>query len=218
MKKSNLKNLYVTLISFVAFLLWTLVVLFLDIQAIGPNGSSVGLATLNSYYHNIIGNNMVLYTITDWLGLVPILFMFGFATLGFIQLVKRKSILKVDFNILLLGGVYILIFFSFIFFEIFIVNYRPVLIEGVLEASYPSSTTLLVMCVMPTAIIQFNYRIKSKISKIIIITLVALFTAFMVISRLISGVHWFTDIIGGIFLSSSIVSLYKFACSFKLVK
>jgi undecaprenyl-diphosphatase len=192
----------------VAFVLWTMAVRSIDVQPIGPQGSSVGFATWNRFVHNLTGVHMPLYTVTDWLGLVPFVFVLGFAVLGLAQWIKRKSILKVDGSILALGGFYVAVMAAYVFFEIFVVNYRPVLIEGVLEASYPSSTTMLVLCVMPTAVMQLRRRIRHRtFRRVVSFTLIA-FTAFMVIGRLISGVHWFTDIVGGALLSASLVTLY----------
>ena len=192
-----------------AFLLWTSAIQFVDVQTIGPQGSSVGFATINQFVHNLTGVHMSLYTITDWLSLVPFAFVMGFALLGLVQWIKRKHILKVDYNILILGGFYIVVMAVYALFEILVVNYRPVLIDGVLEASYPSSTTMLVMCVMPTAVMQFNERIKTKILKRLVTSSIIVFVVFMVIGRLVSGVHWFTDIIGGALLSSGLVLMYR---------
>ena len=50
-----------------------------------------------------------LYILTDWLGLVPIGIAFGFAILGLVQLIRRKSLLKVDRDILILGSFYIVV-------------------------------------------------------------------------------------------------------------
>ena len=191
-----------------AFVLWTVLVSYVDVRAIGQNASSVGFSTLNGYVHNLTGVNMFLYTITDWLGLVPIGVAFGFAVLGLVQWVGRKSLFKVDRSILALGGFYIIVLAMYIFFEIVVINYRPVLIDGYLEASYPSSTTMLVMCVMPTAAMQLNVRVKNTVLRRCVILAIAAFTAFMVIGRLISGVHWFTDIIGGALLSAGLVITY----------
>ena len=191
-----------------AFVLWTVLVSYVDVRAIGPNGSSVGFATLNGYVHNLTGVNMFLYTITDWLGLVPIGVAFGFAVLGLVQWVGRKSLFKVDRSILALGGFYIIVLAMYIFFEIVVINYRPVLIDGYLEASYPSSTTMLVMCVMPTAMMQLHARIKSDVFRRCVLISIAAFTAFMVIGRLASGVHWLTDIIGGALVSAGLVITY----------
>ena len=218
MKKRNLRNIGVTIGLFASFILWTVAITILDVQAIGPNGSSVGFATFNGLFHKLTGVHMEIYTITDWLGLIPLCFALGFAILGLVQLIQRKSFLKVDYSILVLGGFYILVIASYLFFEKFVINYRPVLIEGNLEASYPSSTTLLVLCIMPTAMMQLNTRIRNNTTKKVILSLLAIFTAFMVIGRLISGVHWFTDIIGGVLLSTGLVMLYYLVSSLSVHK
>ena len=132
----------------------------------------------------------------------------GFGILGLCEWIKRKNLFKVDYSIVTLGGFYIVVMAVYIFFEMFVVNYRPILINGILEASYPSSTTMLVMCVMPTAIMQFNARIKNSGFKKYVNILITAFIAFMVIARLLSGVHWFSDIIGGALLSSGLVMIY----------
>ena len=202
------KTFYIALGLLAAFVLWTIAVGQIDVQAIGPRGSAVGFASLNRYAHNLTGVHMGLYTITDWLGLVPVAFGFGFALLGLAQWIKRRAIWKVDRSILILGLFYIATLAAYLFFESYVVNYRPVLIEGYLEASYPSSTTLLVLCVMPTAMLQLRSRIqKPVLSKCVCLALAA-FIGFMVIGRLLSGVHWLTDIIGGILLSAGLVMMY----------
>lgn len=193
----------------VAFALWTASVRLVDVQAIGPGESSVGFAALNRYLHDLTGVNMSLYVITDWLGLVPIGVAFGFAVLGLVQWIKRKNLLKVDRSILALGGFYIVVMAVYALFEFVVVNYRPVLINGYLEASYPSSTTMLVMCVMPTAIMQLRSRIKNDILRRCIISAILVFIAFMVVGRLISGVHWFSDIVGGALFSAGVVFIYQ---------
>jgi undecaprenyl-diphosphatase len=195
-----------------AFVLWTVAVRSIDVQPIGPQGSSVGFATWNRFVHNLTGVHMPLYTLTDWLGLVPFVFVLGFAVLGLVQLIKRKSILKVDRSILALGGFYVAVMAAYVFFEIFVINYRPVLIEGRMETSYPSSTTLLVLCIMPTVWMQIRFRVKNRSFRYFAAPAIVLFTAFMVIARLVSGVHWFTDIIGAILLSAGLVLVYA-ACS-----
>ena len=190
------------------FVLWTVLIRFVDVEAIGPRQSSVGFATLNGYIHNLTGVNMSLYIITDWLGLVPIGVAFGFAILGIVQCIKRKSLLEVDRSILTLGGFYIVVMAVYILFEIVVINYRPTLIDGYLEASYPSSTTILVMCVMPTAMMQLRTRIKNDLFRRCVMLTITVFITFMVIGRLVSGVHWITDIIGGALLSTAIVLMY----------
>ena len=203
------KSFIVSMCLLTAFVLWTVAICFVDVRAIGPQGSSVGFAGINGYVHNLTGVHFSLYNITDWLGLVPILVCMGFGILGLTQWIRRKSICKVDHDILILGGFYIITIAAYLLFESVVINYRPVLIGGILEASYPSSTTMLVMCVMPTAIMQLKSRIKNKaVCNIASVTIIA-FIAFMVIGRLISGVHWFTDIVGGALLSTGLVLMYR---------
>lgn len=193
----------------IAFALWTVLILFVDVQAVGPNESKVGLATFNTRIHQLTGVHLALYTVTDWLGLVPIAVCLCFGCLGLYQLIKRRSLCRVDRDILLLGGYYILVIVGYLFFEMAPINYRPILIDGFLEASYPSSTTLLVLSVMPTLVFQVNRRCKHPIVKRTVAILAILFSVFMVIGRWIAGVHWTTDIIGAILLSFGLFKLYQ---------
>ena len=215
MKKEAKFRLFFAVSTLTAFAVWTLLVSIIDVKAIGPNGSAVGFAALNAFVHRITGVNMDLYSITDWLGLVPIFVCISFAIFGLIQWIKRKKIKKVDYSIFVLGGFYVIVIAAYLLFENLIINYRPVLINGFLEASYPSSTTMLVLCVMPTAIMQLKDRIRNKLLFKIITAAICAFIIFMVIGRLLSGVHWFSDIIGGILLSTGLVALYDFAVKLK---
>ncbi|MBQ8150689.1 MAG: phosphatase PAP2 family protein [Clostridia bacterium] len=196
-----------------AFAAWTAAVRCIDVQAIGPQGTAVGFATLNRFFHRLTGVHMTLYTTTDWLGLVPVLTAAGFALLGLCQWIRRKKLLKVDRSILFLGVFYALVIGAYLFFEAFVINYRPVLINGTPEASYPSSTTLLVLCVMPTAAMQLKRRIKDPCLRQCALAGIHAFTVLMIIARLISGVHWLSDIIGSLLLSGGLVMLYRAACS-----
>ena len=207
MEKKNKKVLVLGVTLLATFVLWTVLVRFVDVQKIGPRESSVGFATLNGYIHNLIGVNMSLYTITDWFGFVPIAVALGFAILGLVQLIKRKSLCKVDDGIIALGVFYIVVMAVYILFEMVVINYRPILVDGYLEASYPSSTTILVMCVMPTAAIELKVRIKNTFFRRCVIIAIINFTSFMVVARLLSGVHWITDIIGGALLSAGLVMM-----------
>ena len=216
MKKETKKNFCITMVLLGAFALWTAAVRLVDVQPIGPQGSAVGFSAINGWIHDLTGVHMALYTVTDWLGLVPIGVAMGFALLGLSQWMRRKHLKQVDFSILVLGGFYLLVMAVYALFEVVVINYRPVLINGCLEASYPSSTTMLVLCVIPTAIMQLNTRIKSKILKRCTTFGITAFTVFMVIGRFLSGVHWFTDIVGGALLSAGLVMLYHSITSLEI--
>ena len=209
MNKEQRDTVWSSVCLFVGFALWTVAVLQVDVQAIGPRGTVVGLATVNGSFHTLTGVHMILYTVTDWLGLVPLMFVIGFGIFGLIQWIQRKHILRVDYSILVLGGFYIVVMAAYLLFETVVINYRPILINGYLEASYPSSTTLLVLCVMPTAMMQLHARIKNHTLKRCINLAIVIFVVFMVIGRLVSGVHWLSDIVGGGLLSAGLVLLYR---------
>jgi len=194
-----------------AFILWTVLIQTVDGQPVGVNGTNVGFAAVNTWFHRLTGVHMSIYSVTDWLGLVPIAVCIGFGLLGLTQWIRRKSIAKVDRDILLLGGNYILVILGYLLFEMIPINYRPILIDGAMEASYPSSTTLLVLSVMPTLLFQVNRRAKSQTIRRITAAFVLLFSAFMVIGRLVAGVHWLTDIVGAVLLSAGLYSLYRVA-------
>ena len=212
MKKNTPKSICLSACLLLSFAAWTALVRWVDVQPIGPDGSTVGFATLNQYVHNITGVHLSLYIVTDWLGLVPFATALGFAALGLVQWIKRKSLLRVDRSILALGVFYLAVIAAYVFFEVVVINYRPILIDGRLEASYPSSTTMLVTCVMPTAAMQLKGRIKSRLFGACVIIAITVFIAFMVLCRLLSGVHWMTDIIGGAILSTALVLMYNGAC------
>jgi len=206
-KERKIFTLGVALI--IAFVLWTLLIQKIDVKPLGVNGTNIGFATINTCFHAVTGVNMILYAITDWLGLVPVFVCMFFGGLGLLQLIKRKSLLKVDSDIILLGIYYVIVISGYLIFEMIPINYRPILIDGFMEASYPSSTTLLVLSVMPTLVFQANRRLKNTNFKKTIIIIAEIFTIFMVVGRLTSGVHWLTDIIGSVLLSTGLFCMYK---------
>ena len=191
-----------------AFVVWTVLVRLVDVQAIGPEGSEVGFATLNGWFHRTVGVHMSLYNITDLISILPLAIIAGFGILGLIQLVRRKSLLKVDRDILALGGFYLVVLAVFLLFEVLDVNFRPVLIEGVLEASYPSSHTMLSCTLLGGTILAAWSLFKNKLATILITVAAACLLTATVACRLLSGVHWITDIIAGVLLSAVLVALY----------
>lgn len=210
MNKKQIIYLSLSLSLLVSFLIWTLFVIFVDVKPLGVNSSNIGLSTMNLAFFNLTNTNLTLYTITDWLGLISIAICVGFGVLGLIQLIKRKSLFKVDKDILVLGIYYVIVILMYLIFEMIPINYRPILIEGRMETSYPSSTTLLVLSVAPTLSFEIHKRIKDRKIVILVDIVNISFALFMVIGRLLSGVHWLSDIIGSIILSSGLFVLYLF--------
>ena len=211
MKNKGKKGLAAGVALLLAFIVWTVLILTVDVRPVGQNGTDIGFAAVNQWFHRLTGVHMRIYTVTDWLGLVPIVICAGFGVLGLVQWVRRRRLTQVDLDIILLGAYYILVIIGYVIFEMIPINYRPILIDGAMEASYPSSTTLLVLSVMPTLLFQVNRRSRSDAVKRLTGAFVLVFSAFMVIGRLIAGVHWLTDIVGAVLLSAGLYLLYRSA-------
>jgi len=200
------RNFFISTVFILLAVIFTILVKVVDVKIIGVNESSIGCASLNQFVFETIGVNMIWYHITDWLGLVPIFMAMVYALIGLIQLIKRKSIIKVDKEIIILAFFYIVVISLYVFFENFIVNYRPILMNGFLEASYPSSHTLMTICLCGSSIIVNKKLFNNKITKFVnILSLVIILIT--VIGRLISGVHWFTDIIGGMLIALALLMI-----------
>ena len=208
MKKDGKKLLVAGVSLLAAFIIWTALIQTIDVKAVGQNKTELGFSKLNVSFHELTGVHMTIYTLTDWLGLVPIAVCVGFGTLGLVQLAKRKSLFKVDTDILLLGVYYVLVIAGYLIFEMIPINYRPIPIEGRMEASYPSSTTLLVISVMPTLVFRVYRRVNNTAVRHVIYIFTAAFMVFMTVGRTISGVHWLTDIIGAMLLGAGLYLLY----------
>ena len=191
------------------FLIFTILAKTIDIQAAGAQNSLIGFAALNTSIFNFLGTNNFCYKLTQFFGILAILVAAIFAVTGLVQLIKRKSLFKVDSDLLMLGGVYILLIVVYVLFEKLAVNYRPVVLDEGLEPSYPSTHTMLILTILGTAIrILVNYIKNPKL--LFTTRLGFLFImALTVICRLLSGVHWFTDIIGGVLISLFFITLYE---------
>lgn len=211
MRETARKNLLTGAGLLGVFAVWTLLIQCVDVQAAGPQGTKIGFAAFNILVHRLTGEHLLIYTVTDWLGLVPVFICMGFGALGFVQLIQRRSLLRVDLDLILLGIYYILVIVAYLVFEMIPINYRPILIEGRLEASYPSSTTLLVLSVLPTLVFQVNRRTKNTLLRRAAAGFAVGFSAFMVVGRLVSGVHWATDILASVLLSGGLYLLYRAA-------
>lgn len=201
------KNILLTSVLFIIFGIYTYLVKTVDVKSIGPKNSKVGFASINGWFKGVIGSNMTIYKVTEYLGYLLLLLVAVFGVIGLIQLIKRKSLFKVDREIISLGVLYAAMLVVYVIFEKVIINYRPILIDKVLEASYPSSHTVLSMCVGISFLMVSN-KYFGKYSKVANI-LVTILLVLVLTGRIISGVHWISDIVGGILVSLSLISLFN---------
>ena len=206
------KNRYLIAgISGLAAVILILLIRFVDVRPIGPAGTRIGMSHLNLYVFRLLGASMLWYEITDWLGIAAIITALLFALTGLIQLIKRRSLLKVDKDIIALGGLYLLVIGFYVLFESVIVNYRPIIMPGAFkpEASFPSSHTMLVCVIMGSASMLFNQYIKGDLLRKVLRIICFACIGVTVAGRLVSGVHWFTDIVGGILISTALLALFS---------
>ena len=205
-----MKKLICAAVCLILLLLLILAVKTLDVAAIGPEGTSIGLSRINGAIHEATGVHMLWYKLTNYLGILSILVVAGFALLGVYQLMKRKSLGKVDREILVLGGLYVLLFACYVLFEFVVVNRRPVLLPGDTypEASFPSSHTMLVFVILGSLLTVLGKYVKNRGIYRLLTAICGVLILVAVFGRLLSGVHWFTDILGGILLSAALLFCY----------
>lgn len=204
----NKRNFICTAVLFVMFLVLTVLVMTVDVGAIGPLGSEVGLSTINGNIFERFGENEIWYEITEYIGYAALLVAAAFALTTLVQFIRRRSLAKVDKGLIVLMLTYCLMAAAYIFFEFVVINYRPVLEDGALAASYPSSHTMLVCFIMMSGVLQLDRMVKNMAVGIIAEVIAAAAVILTVVGRLLSGVHWFTDIAAGLLLAATLVMLY----------
>lgn len=204
-----MKKFSISFVLFVCFIMFTAALKFVDVQPVGPMDSEVGFATVNVFVHNLFGQNKVYDRISDFLAVLSLFAACSFAIIGAYQFLQKKSILKVDSSIILLGVTYVFVILIYVLYEKLVINFRPVLEKGVLEASYPSSHTMMILIILGTARTTMERIIHNELVlkglRIVLAVLMVLAVAF----RIMSGVHWFTDILGALFISAAVIQLYN---------
>lgn len=194
------------------FLLFLVLVKTVDVAAIGPNETTVGFSALNGAVRDGIGVHMGWYKLTEVLGILAILVAAAFGVLGLLQLITRKSLFKVDAQILTAGVLYLVVILLYVLFEKAIVNYRPIIMPGETEpeASFPSSHTMLTFVVMGSVTVLLKKYIQNPTLLFVLRTVCGVILVLTVIGRLVSGVHWLTDILGGVILSAALLMWFSY--------
>ena len=215
MNKKTLRNFIITGSMFLLFVIFTLIVAFVDVKTVGPRGSEVGLATINKWFFRLVGVRPVFNVITQILAIVALAVAVAFCGLGVYQAIKRKSIKKVDKDLVIMGIIYLLTAVVYVFFELVVVNCRPIMVGGELAASYPSSHVLLSVVIMGTAFIWVARKAFKEEYKVAAYSIIAAIALIAPIGRLLAGRHWLTDVIGGLLIATTIVMLYYSCINFE---
>jgi undecaprenyl-diphosphatase len=195
----------------ILFAVLILLVKKVNVAAIGPEGTSIGLSDMNKSFHEMTGENHTLYKISEYLGYAALALVGVFGLVGLVQLIRRRSLLKVDHEILALGGLYVVVLGLYFVFEKIVINYRPVIMEGDahVEASFPSSHTMLAIVVLGSTLMVISKYVKNDGLRVGLEMLCIISIVLLVLGRLLCGVHWLTDIIGGVLISGAL--LFAFA-------
>ena len=205
------KSYIISAVCAALFLLMIILIKTVDVADIGPEGTKIGLSSINKAFHELTGLNDSWDKIADYTMLLAFGAGLAFAVLGLVQLIQRKSLLKVDREILLLGGLYVVLGIFYVIFEKVVINYRPEILsdETKPEASFPSSHVMMACVVAGSVIIILGRYIKKAEQRVAARIILSVVMLISVAARLVSGVHWLTDIIAGVLLSCALVFLYK---------
>ena len=214
MKKTLRLGFIISSILLVFFIVFTFLITNINVKAIGPLNSNVGFSFLNEVIFKLCGTNLIFDKLSDIMLIISFLVAICFIILGICQLIKRKSFKKVDSEIYLLGFTYLFVLIAYVVFEVLTINHRPVLVDGKLEASYPSTHILITFTILSTAVFAIKKYIHKKPLKIITTFTLEIIIVLSIVFRLLSGMHWATDILGALLLATTLTSLYK---SFELV-
>ena len=210
MYNENMKRKYwLTIILGVMAVLLTVSLLFIDKKAVGPNGSEVGFAGLNTAVAGNITPSKTWDKISDVLIAGIVASGAIFAVMGLVQWIGRKSFKKVDWNIKMLGVVYAVLALLYVVFEkLIVINHRPLLVNEALEVSFPSTHTLIAVTLALTVVLTLKDYIKNKKVRVALTCGLVLLAIITAMGRILAGMHWTTDVLGGLLYGATLVSLY----------
>lgn len=215
MKKTNAirRNCIFSATFFGLFLLLIVLLCTVDVHPAGAVGNTVGLSHINDAVFDFCGSREVFYDLTEALGLVCFGVMFAMVLIGLTQWIRRKHLLSVDAEVLSLVPLYVDVVILYVFFELVVINLRPSFpygaLEEAMEASFPSTHTMMALCVFGSAPTVVKKLCRSALWNSVLSGLLYALCTVMAVGRLLSGVHWFTDILGSVLLSVSMIFLYR---------
>lgn len=204
------KSIIITGIWLAIVAVFIILVCKVDVSAIGPENTEVGLSSINEAFFELTGFNQAWYDISEILGGIAFLLAGLNSLMALGQMINRKGVFKADSDLYALGVFYVLVLIVYVLFDVAAINFRPTIIDPAegLEPSFPSSHTMLAICVFYTSAMQVASRCKEIQLRNTILAVLGVLLILTVVSRMLSGVHWFTDIIGGILISAFLISIH----------
>ena len=196
----------------VAFIVLIVLLKTVDVALDENAGKEIGLSSVNFAARDAVGVHLRFYDLTQYIGYFAILSAASFAVWAAVRFfLSRFDLRKTGIDFLVLGGLYLAVILFYVFFEIVIVNYRPVLLEGTTpEASFPSSHTVLSIIVFISAARLLHRRFALRVNYLLFSLPFYALAVFTVVARFVSGVHWLTDIVGGVLLSAALLFFFTF--------
>ncbi len=187
------------------FIFLILLILLMSVDKASNIYKEIGLYNFNKIF-------LVDYYNESWDGFsdvilyISILFILGLIIYGIYQLYKRKSLFKVDKDIILTGFGFVFIIIIWFIFDKFIdINYRPIAVNGSAQTSFPS-THVMLACFSLLATTRIILKRNTNELKYNIITYggVSILVILCSLGRILSKMHWTTDVLGAIFISLAI--------------
>ncbi len=216
MKRIPRESLTTALLMTFAAVLLTILVKTVDVQPLGVEGTNIGLASINTGFFAKYGHNETFLKISKVAGIICFATAGGFGVFFLVQLIQRKSLSNVDRNLSVLMLLYILTASLYLLFDkVLIINYRPVILDKGLESSYPSTHTMIAWVVMVSAVDQWNIYIKNETLKTVLTACSFLVLLVVIVTRLLAGVHWLTDIVAGVVFGDMLIAWYRYAAGRK---
>lgn len=194
-------NKYTIIGGVLLFLFILLLILLMTVDRANNIYKQIGLFSFNKLFL-VDYSNEAWDEFSDVILYISLLFILGLAIYGFYQLSKKRSLFKVDKDIIFIGcGLAILAFVWLVFDKLIDVNYRPIAISGTAQTSFPSTHTMIaafVLLAATRAILKRNgneikYQLLAYSGSSILILLCSL-------GRILSKMHWATDVLGGLFI------------------
>lgn len=198
------------IISFILFLVFTILVKTVDVTYIQDIGY-LGFYNINTSINSKIQSmNTSLYDkLSDVIMIISFVSVAIFAVIGIVQLIKRKSFKQVDPILYILLGLYVLVAAMYLTFSLMKINFSPLSTKENLKDSYPSSHVFISITLFVSGVMTATkYVNMGKWMSVIGFTGAILLSILSAVTRMFSGQHYFTDIIGAILLAIFLISAY----------